>query len=122
MTILAVSVGQNALIEVKASRAQNFTNQRVRRGSEVDEAEREWNRNKFEVRGRLEHVFAVVERLWGFGKVRCRAPARNASRSFGAPGLANIDLAHHRSAWKRPKRAHRAPAKSEKQTKTSSPA
>jgi len=38
-------------------------------------------------------VFGVVKRLWGFGKVRYRGLAKNATRSFVALGLANIYLA-----------------------------
>jgi IS5 family transposase len=41
----------------------------VRRGGEIDEAERSKNHNKSKVRARVEHVFAVVKRLWGFTKV-----------------------------------------------------
>lgn len=84
---------QKALIESKAPWAKDFTNQRVRRGGEVDEVERSKNRNKSKVRARVEHVFAVVKRLWGFTKVRYRGIAKNATRSFVALGLANIYLA-----------------------------
>ncbi|WP_436296032.1 transposase, partial [Variovorax sp. LjRoot178] len=45
------------------------------------------------VRARVEHVFAVVKRLWGFDKVRYRGLSKNATRSFVALGLANIYLA-----------------------------
>ncbi len=48
------------------------------------------NRNKSRVRARLEHVFAVVKRLWGFTKVRYRGLQKNATRAFTA--LANIYL------------------------------
>jgi IS5 family transposase len=84
---------QRELIESKAPRAKDFTNQRVRRAGEVDEAVRSKNRNKSKVRARVEHVFAVVKRLWGFTKVRYRGLAKNATRSFVALGLANIYLA-----------------------------
>ena len=87
---------QKALIESKAPQARDFTNQRVRKGGEIDEAERSKNRNKSKVRARVEHVFAVVKRLWGFAKVRYRGLAKNATRSFVALGLANIYLARQR--------------------------
>ena len=48
------------------------------------------------LRARVEHVFAVVQRLWGFTKVRYRGLAKNATRSFVALGLANTDLARKR--------------------------
>jgi IS5 family transposase len=82
---------QKALIRAKAANARDFTNQRVRKGGEVDEVQK--NRNKSRIRSRVEHVFAVVKRLWGFSKVRYRGLAKNATRSFVALALANIYLA-----------------------------
>lgn len=38
----------------------------------VDEVLKRKNRNKSRIRSRVEHVFGVVKRLWGFGKVRYR--------------------------------------------------
>lgn len=87
---------QKALIGSKAPRAKDFTNQRVRRSGEVDELQRTKNRNKSKVRARVEHVFGVVKRLWGFAKVRYRGLAKNATRAFVALGLANIYLARAR--------------------------
>jgi IS5 family transposase len=84
---------QKALIESKAPMAKDFTNQRVRRAGEIDEVERAKNHNKSKIRARVEHVFAVVKRLWGFTKVRYRGLAKNATRSFVTLGLANIYLA-----------------------------
>lgn len=87
---------QKELIASKAPQAKDFTNQRVRKGGQVDPALRSKNRNKSKVRARVEHVFAVVKRLWGFAKVRYRGLAKNATRSFVALGLANIYLAQGR--------------------------
>ena len=87
---------QKALIAAGAPRACDFTNQRVRKKGEVNDVERSKNRNKSKVRARVEHVFAVVKRLWGFAKVRYRGLAKNATRSFVALGLANIYLARQR--------------------------
>jgi IS5 family transposase len=87
---------QKTLIRSKAPQARDFTNQRLRRGAEIDETERLKNRNKSKVRSRVEHVFAVVKRLWGFTKVRYRGLSKNATRSFVALSLANIYLARGR--------------------------
>ena len=85
---------QKDLIASKAPHAKDFTNARVRnRLGEVDEVERSKNRNKSGIRARVEHVFCVVKRLWGFNKVRYRGLAKNATRSFTALALANIFLA-----------------------------
>ena len=56
------------------------------------------NRAKSRVRARVEHVFGVVKRLWGFGKTRYRGLAKNATRAFVALGLADIYLARKRLA------------------------
>ena len=84
---------QQALIHAKAPRAQDLSNQRVRKGSPTEELDRLVNRAKSSVRARVEHVFGVIKRLWGFSKVRYRGLAKNATRSFVALGLANIFLA-----------------------------
>ena len=81
---------QKALIHSKAPQARDFTNQRVRKGDEAKATARSKNRSKSRVRARVEHVFAVVKRLWGFGKVRYRGLQKNATRAFTALALANI--------------------------------
>ena len=84
---------QQALIHAKAPKAMDMTNKTVRKGSVTEELERMVNRAKSTVRARVEHVFGVVKRLWGFNKARYRGLAKNATRSFVALGLANIFLA-----------------------------
>ena len=84
---------QKALIRGKAPQAKDFTNQRVKRKGEIDEVARAKNRSKSSIRARVEHVFGVVKRLWGFGKVRYRGLHKNATRAFTALALANIYLA-----------------------------
>ena len=81
---------QKDLIETRAPQAHDFTNQRVQKDDQSRELERSKNGKKSKVRARVEHVFAVVKRLWGFSKVRYRCLAKNATRSFVALGLANI--------------------------------
>jgi IS5 family transposase len=84
---------QQEQVHAKAPKAHDLTNQRVRKGSVTEELERLTNRTKSRVRARVEHVFAVVKRLWGFDKVRYKGLAKNATRAFVALGLANIFLA-----------------------------
>ena len=82
---------QQELIASKAPAAKDFTNERVRKVDGVaDETQRRRNRKKSEVRARVEHVFAVVKRLWGFSKVRYRGLHKNSTRAFTALALANI--------------------------------
>ena len=87
---------QKVLIAAKAPNAKDFTNQRTRYAGVVDEAVRAKNRNKSRIRSRVEHVFGVVKRLWGFGKVRYRGLQKNATRAFTALALANIYLGRQR--------------------------
>jgi transposase, IS5 family len=87
---------QEQLIHSKAPNARDCTNQRVRPSSPTADIERMVNRSKSQVRSRVEHVFAVVKKLWGFGKVRYRGLAKNATRAFVALGLANIYMARKR--------------------------
>jgi len=88
---------QKELINSKAPQAKDFTNQRVRKPSgEVDEAKRAKNRNKSRVRARVEHVFGVIKRLWGFNKVRYRGLAKNATRAFTALALSNLFMSRKR--------------------------
>jgi IS5 family transposase len=84
---------QYELIKSKAPGAKDCTNQRVREGSAAEHLDRILNRVKSRVRSRVEHVFAVIKRLWGFDKVRYRGLAKNATRAFMVTGLANIYLA-----------------------------
>lgn len=70
-----------------------MTNQRVREGGPGAEIAQLLNKSKSRVRSRVEHVFAVVKRLWGFSKARYRGLAKNATRAFVALGLADIFMA-----------------------------
>ncbi len=88
---------QKKLMASKAPNAKDFTNERVRnRQGEVNEATRAKNRSKSRIRARVEHVFCVVKRLWGFSKARYRGLAKNATRAFTVLALANIYLGRGR--------------------------
>jgi IS5 family transposase len=87
---------QKQLIESKAPQAKDLTNQRVRKAGQINDKERAANRAKSKARAKVEHVFAVLKRQWGFAKVRYRGLAKNATRAFVALGLANIYLARRR--------------------------
>lgn len=80
-------------IHEKAPQAKDRTNQRVRKDSPTEEIERLVNRAKSRVRSKVEHVFGVVKRLWGFSKVRYRGLAKNATRAFVTLAMANVYLA-----------------------------
>lgn len=83
---------QRELIEFKAPRAQELTNQKMRKGSVMEELERMVNRAKSRMRARVEHVFGILKRLWKFDKVRYRGLAKNATRAFVTLALLNVYL------------------------------
>ncbi len=89
---------QKVLIASKAPHAQDFTNERTRWKGYVDEEAKRKNRTKSKVRAKVEHVFAVVKRQWGFTKVRYRGLAKNATRALVALALANLYLTRPRYA------------------------
>jgi transposase, IS5 family len=89
---------QQALIASKAPLAKDCTNQRVGPEGTVADLERILNRVKSRVRSKVEHVFAVVKRQFGFTKVRYKGIAKNAVRAFVTLALANIYLARARLA------------------------
>ncbi|MFC6840385.1 IS5 family transposase [Xanthomonas theicola] len=89
---------QKASIREPAPQAGDLTNQRMGKGADVEEGERSRNRNQSRIRARVEHVLAVVKRLWGFAKVRYRGLDEHANRSVVPLGPANLSLAPARWA------------------------
>jgi transposase, IS5 family len=54
------------------------------------------SRNKSKIWARLEPIFGLVKRLWGFAKVRYRGLQKNATRAFTPVALANLYLSRQR--------------------------
>lgn len=67
-----------------------------RRSPHLSEYQRFINRRRSAARARVEHVFHVVKRLWGFCKVRYRGLAKNTARLFTCFALANLYLLRRR--------------------------
>jgi IS5 family transposase len=67
-----------------------------RRSRHLSEYHRFINRRRSAARARVEHVFHVVKRLWGFSKVRYRGLAKNTVRLYTAFALANLYLLRRR--------------------------
>jgi IS5 family transposase len=82
--------GQREVIREHAPNALDFTNRRYRFKGLVNEIERAKNRTKSRVRAKVEHVFGVIKRVFGFQKVRYRGLDKNAHRLFVACALANL--------------------------------
>ena len=88
--------GQQAVMRKVARRAKDFTNQRYRWGSRIDERIRATNRRKSSVRSKVEHSIGVIKRVFGFQKVRYRGLAKNLHRLQVTAGLANLFMVRRR--------------------------
>jgi IS5 family transposase len=82
--------GQRDVIREHAPDARDFTQRRYRFRGVVDEIERAKNRSKSRVRAKVEHMFGVIKRVFGFQKVRYRGLDKNAHRLFVTCALANL--------------------------------
>lgn len=82
--------GQRQAIRKAAKGARDFTNQRYRWGSRIDERIKAVNRTKSSVRSKVEHAIGVIKRVFGFQKVRYRGLAKNLHRLQVTAGLANL--------------------------------
>ena len=54
------------------------------------------NRTKSKVRAKVEHVFGVIKRVFGFAKVRYRGLDKNAHKLFVVSALANLFMVRGR--------------------------
>jgi IS5 family transposase len=88
--------GKTAEIRAKAPCASDFTQRHSSRSKTVSDRERASNRTKSRVRSRVEHVFHVLKRIFGFEKVRYRGIAKNANRLVVNFALANLYLSRRR--------------------------
>jgi IS5 family transposase len=88
--------GQKDAIRAVAPRIRDFTNQRYRWGTRVDETIKATNRRKSKIRAKVEHVFGVIKRVFGFQKVRYRGLAKNLHRLEVTAALTNLFMVRRR--------------------------
>ena len=88
--------GQRDVIRHHAPEAKSFIQTNAHRHRPLSEAERARNRTKSKVRAKVEHVFLVIKRIFGWSKVRYRGLAKNAHWLFISCGLANLYVARRR--------------------------
>lgn len=84
--------GQHATISEVAPNAVDMTNKRGCRNRSLTERDRQKNRTKSKVRAKVEHIFFVMKRQFGFTKVRYKGLAKNAHHVFVQCALINIVL------------------------------
>ena len=85
--------GQKKLLYERAPNAKDFTQKKGSRYRQLTEAEQSANRYKSKIRSRVEHVFGVMKRQFGFTKVRYRGLDKNAQCVFTKCALVNLVLA-----------------------------
>jgi IS5 family transposase len=88
--------GQTHLIHRRAAKAKDFTNRRYRYNGGVNEIEKAKNRTKSQIRAKVEHVFGVIKRVFGFQKVRYRGLAKNLHRLQVTAALTNLFMVRRR--------------------------
>lgn len=90
--------GQKDRIQSSAPRAKDFTNQKGCKNKPLSDEERSKNKTKSSVRAKVEHMFHIIKRQFGFVKVRYRGLDKNANHLFAVCALANLEMASRR--WK----------------------
>jgi IS5 family transposase len=88
--------GQTQIIHRRAAKAKDFTNRRYRFNGRVNEIEKAKNRTKSQIRAKVEHVFGVIKRVFGFQKVRYRGLAKNLHRLQVTAALTNLFMVRRR--------------------------
>jgi len=88
--------GHRAVLQHYAPRAKSFVQTKAYRHRPLSEPERARNRTKSKVRAKVEHVFLVMKRIFGWAKVRYRGLAKNTHWLHISCGLANLYMARRR--------------------------
>jgi transposase, IS5 family len=88
--------GHTHVIRRRARRALDFTNRRYRYAGRINEVQKAKNRTKSRVRAKVEHVFGVIKRVFGFQMVRYRGLAKNLHRLQVTAALANLFMVRRR--------------------------
>jgi IS5 family transposase len=90
--------GQTKAIRQAAPKAQDMTCKRTKFKNYVDEKAKRKNTTKSRVRAKVEHVFRILKRVFGFDKVRYRGIAKNHHRLCANFALVNLYLHRKRLA------------------------
>jgi IS5 family transposase len=88
--------GQQAVLREHAPKARDFTQKKGSRYRSLTADERVRNRTKSRVRSKVEHVFHVMKRQFGYTRVRYRGLDKNAHHLFIKCALVNLVLSKRR--------------------------
>src|SRR5258707_4019834 len=90
--------GQTEAIQEAAPHAKDMACRRTRFKNYVDEEAKRKNTTKSKVRAKVEHVFRILKRVFGFDRVRYRGIAKNHHRLCANFALINLYLHRKRLA------------------------
>jgi hypothetical protein len=65
-------------------------NRKANRRRKLNAADKSFNRKNNRTRARVEHLFRIVNDLWGYAKVRYKGLEKNAAQAFTLFALANL--------------------------------
>ena len=85
--------GQGQVLRERAPGAQDFIHRKGRRNRPLTEDERRGNRTKSHVRAKVEHVFGVMKRRFGFTRLRYKGLSKNEHYLFITCALVNMVMA-----------------------------
>jgi transposase, IS5 family len=79
-----------AAMRAASPTSKDFTNERAYRNRPLSKQQQQANARKSSLRSKVEYVFLVIKKLWGFTKVRYRGLAKNKNRLLTTLALANL--------------------------------
>lgn len=85
--------GQKAVLKESAPAASDFTQKKSYRNRKLTDQEKAANRQKSKTRSRVEHIFGIMKRQFGYNKVRYRGLAKNAHSLYVKCALINLVVA-----------------------------
>ncbi len=84
--------GQQSVLKDNDPKAKDYTQVKGSRHRKLTEQDKAKNRHKSKVRAKVEHVFHIMQRQYGFTKVRFKGPGKNADHLFAHCALINLML------------------------------
>jgi IS5 family transposase len=88
--------GQKEVINATAQHASDFTQKRAYRNKPLSEQQETANRYKSKTRARVEHIFGILKRQFGYRKTRYRGLEKNAHSVFTKCALINLVISKRR--------------------------
>ena len=85
--------GQKQELKEHAPQAKDFTRKKGFKNRALSDSEKDANRHKSKTRSRVEHIFGIMKRQFGYNKVRYRGLSKNAHSLYVKCALINLVIA-----------------------------